>query len=113
MLSERFRWRQGRQGSGYRKMLLASGGCWDCYLLHYPIGSHVPVHHDPVEGRRHFRLNVTLRGAADAVQLLGSHIARGHRWLLFRPDVVSHHVLPIERPRLVLSIGWTRPAQST
>jgi len=91
-------------------MLLAEGGSWDCYLLRFPVGSHVPTHHDPVRGRRHFRLNVTLRGAPESVELLGPAIARGHRWVLFRPDVVSHRLAPVERPRLELSIGWTRPA---
>lgn len=106
-----FRWRPGRQGSGYFKMLLAQGSSWDCYLMRYPTGSHVPTHHDPVHGRRHFRLNVALRGTQDVVELLGPPIARGRRWLLFRPDVVSHRMTPVERPRLELSIGWTLPAE--
>jgi hypothetical protein len=111
MVRDLFRWRPGRRASGYHKMLLAHGSFWDCYLLRYPVGSRVPLHHDPVAGRRHFRLNFTLRGDADAVHLLGDPIARGRRWMLFRPDVVSHEVRDVARPRLVLSIGWTRAAQ--
>ena len=59
-----FRWRPGRRNSGYSKMLLAGGRTWDCWLLRYPVGSEVPLHHDPIPGRRHYRLNITLLGRA-------------------------------------------------
>lgn len=36
MHAERFRWRSGRQGTGYRKLLLAQGSSWDAYLLDGP-----------------------------------------------------------------------------
>lgn len=106
-----FRWRPGRRNSGYSKMLLAGGRTWDCWLLRYPVGSEVPLHHDPIPGRRHYRLNITLLGRADDVELLGTAIARGHRWMLFRPDIVSHRLPTLARPRLDISIGWTRPGR--
>ena len=58
----RFHWQAGRQGTGYRKLLVAGGRQWDLYLLDYPRGTSVPVHVEPVAGRRHWRANLVLWG---------------------------------------------------
>lgn len=108
------RWVTGRQQTGYEKMLLATARFpvrFDLYLLRYPTGSSVPAHVDPVDGQRHFRLNVVLREA----ELGGSFtcvrpIFETRRLKLFRPDVSEHSVSPIQQgSRLVLSLGWVRP----
>lgn len=101
------RWQQGRQGTGYRKLLVAQGRTWDCWLIDYPAGTHIPEHTDPVEGRRHYRLNVRLLGEDT---FAGRAIARVGRATLFRPDVAPHSVGRVSSRRLVLSVGWVRPA---
>lgn len=102
MLANRWLWQSGRQGTGYRKLLLAMGSCWDAYLLDYPKGSSVPVHTDPVPGRRHWRANLVLFGAwsyqGDAVLRVGPLVVS-------RPDVMPHSVPPVSRRRVVLSVG--------
>jgi 2OG-Fe(II) oxygenase superfamily len=108
------RWEVGRQGTGYEKMLLATARWplpFDCYLLRYRPGSSIPFHTDPVDGRRHYRLNVVLRRAVGgAFELDGAPIWRVGRAVLFRPDLGRHAVSMVDRgTRYVLSIGWVRP----
>jgi hypothetical protein len=83
---------------------------FDLYLLRYPRGSSVPVHVDPVDEKRHFRVNIILREAH-----VGGHfrctrpIFETRRIKVFRPDVSEHSVSEIEQgSRLVLSLGWVR-----
>jgi hypothetical protein len=98
----RFRWQAGRQGTGYRKLLLAQGRRWDLYVLDYPPGTSIPTHVDPVPGRRHWRANLVLWGEhafeGDAALRIG-------RLVVFRPDVAQHGVARVTRRRLVLSFG--------
>lgn len=103
-------WRLGRQGTGYQKLLVAQGSWWDCWLLKYAPGTMIPLHTDPVAGKRHYRLNVILKNAS------GGHFSacdpplfRWGRIILFRPDINEHMVTEVyEGTRLVLSIGWVR-----
>lgn len=98
------RWTPGRQGSGYRKMLLASSSRlrFDAYVIDYPPGTHVPSHTDAVKGRRHFRANLVLRGdqtfEGEAIFKLGPLV-------VFRPDIAPHAVARVTRRRIVLSVG--------
>ena len=110
-----FRWRQGRQGTGYRKLLLVTiPGCFDLYLLHYPTGSHVGPHVDPAaDGKKHYRCNVFLWNAdrGGEFELEGQAIVDTNRIQVFRPDTQTHRVTRIEKgQRWVLSLGWLRPA---
>ena len=98
-------WELGRQGTGYFKKLLAKGKTWDLYLLKYPPLTHIPQHTDPVPCKKHYRLNVVLRGA-DSYR--GDSLVRLPRVVLFRPDYMMHAVQPTEEERLVLSLGWVR-----
>ncbi len=121
-----FHWEEGRQGTGYRKLTLFRGHRFlpfDCYLIDYPVGSSVPTHTDPVEGKRHFRLNILLMGedvyggkslfktsslfARDTSSLL-SIVCRALRphITFFRPDIMPHSVSTVSKRRLVFSIGW-------
>lgn len=103
------RWSPGRQGTGYRKLPIARGKTWDVYVIDYPAGSSVPTHRDPVEGKRHYRLNVVVRGSLDAFYIAGDGCAwRRGRITLFRPDTVFHGVWPVRSRRIVISIGWVR-----
>lgn len=105
------RWSPGRQGTGYRKLPIARGQTWDVYVIDYPAGSSVPTHRDPVEGKRHYRLNVTVWGDANA---FAGHCVNGDdlqyfwRLTLFRPDTVYHSVRLLTSRRIVISIGWVR-----
>jgi hypothetical protein len=97
------RWEPGRQGTGYRKLRLASGRRWDLYVIDYPPGTAIPEHTDPVPGRRHFRTNLRLWGA-DAY--VGGALLRLGPLVVFRPDVMPHGVRDVgSRRRVVLSFG--------
>lgn len=105
------KWQPGRQQSGYEKMLLLANSFvlpFDCYLLRYKKGSGVPAHTDPVDNRRHFRLNIVLRRAQAGGEFHCSNaIYNGSRIKLFRPDRSSHSVTSVEEGvRYVLSVGW-------
>jgi hypothetical protein len=105
------RWRPGRQGTGYDKLLLIA--CpfpfpFDAYLLRYPVGAEIPGHRDPVESGRHYRLNIVVREAGGGGQFIcADPIFATARIKLFRPDRSEHGVTRVERrARYVLSIGW-------
>lgn len=106
-----FRWQRGRQGSGYDKMLLATSPWpvpFDCYLLRYPVGTHIPPHTDRVTGRGHYRLNLVLKPSAGGGDFrCEDPIVDTGRIKLFRPDLSEHSVSQvIGSARYVLSIGW-------
>ncbi len=105
------RWREGRQHSGYEKMLLAINPFlvpWDCYLLRYREGAEIGEHTDPVAGKRHYRVNVVLVEAREGGRFTcGDTIYASRRVKFFRPDRSPHSVTRVERgTRYVLSIGW-------
>lgn len=122
-----FTWDDGRQLSGYRKMLLATSKLlkFDVYILKIPDGAGVPKHRDPVApGYEHHRINIDLKRGA----FFGNVVLDGPfktflfgRILYFRPDIVTHWVLPngpgfghmeewLESPdsSYILSIGWLK-----
>lgn len=98
-------WELGRQGTGYFKKLLLQGPWFDLWLLKYPVGTQIPVHTDPVPGKRHYRLNIVLKGEQ---AFKGNAIFRWGPVVLFRPDITPHYVSEVSRERLVLSFGWVR-----
>jgi hypothetical protein len=111
MNSRWLKWQEGRQKSGYMKMLLLTSHVplpFDVYLLKYEKDSFVLPHTDEVESGQHYRLNIILRKA----KLGGDFVCQGaivdkERIKLFRPDLDEHSVSKIESgARLVLSIGW-------
>lgn len=107
-------WEEGRLKTGYRKKKLAAGKNWDCWLIDYPEGAYLVPHLDKVEGKRHYRFNIRLRGA-DLFE--GETIFRWWRFVFFRPDIMLHSVKNfealrfknrrIDKRRSILSIGWT------
>ena len=102
-------WLPGRQQTGYEKLLLAT---WperfDLYLLRYRKGASIPPHTDPVDGKRHYRVNVVLREAKRGGYFTcGAPIFWSRRVKVFRSDVAEHSVTTVEEgERVVLSLGW-------
>ena len=107
------RWKSGRQQTGYEKMLLLANPFivpFDCYILRYKQGAEVPEHTDPVDGKRHYRLNVVLKKARSGGEFVcSSTIFESSRIKLFRPDQAAHSVTRVdEGTRYVFSLGWVR-----
>lgn len=107
------RWQPGRRGGGYEKLTLFAGRPWlpvDMHLIRYRVGDFVGAHHDPVDGRRHYRINVELRRARRGGLFYAYPLAQVlffGRVILFRPDLATHGVTEVrEGRRLVLSVGW-------
>jgi hypothetical protein len=110
-LRDVFRWRRGRQGTGFDKMLLATLPWpipFDCYLIRYPEGAEIPPHVDPVAKGRHYRLNVVIRRSPSGGEFAcADPLYSSPRVKFFRPDVSTHSVTRVEGgPRYVFSVGW-------
>lgn len=99
-----FKWIPGRQLGQYEKMKIFSFSFLDCYLIRYKADFQLPIHTDLVENKKHYRLNIVLRGE-DAY--IGSHIFRFPKIVCFRSDL-PHGTKLLTKPRLVLSFGWVR-----
>lgn len=102
-----FIWQDGRQSSGYKKMLLGGiPGLCDLYLLKYPKGSFIPRHNDPLDSRRHYRFNLLLKKAKRGGYFLCESYQRVGPLVFFRPDIHWHEVTKVEEgSRFVLSLG--------
>jgi hypothetical protein len=119
-----FKWDEGRQYSGYRKMLLAVSTRlkFDVWLIKIPDGSGVPSHTDPATpGYEHHRLNIMINKpgvGSGKMQVKGpAKIFLFGRAILFRPDLYEHWMTPVdfiwsEDSTYLLSIGWLRRGQN-
>ena len=110
-IRDAFRWRAGRQMSGYSKMLILQGTFplpFDLYLLRYQEGSEIAPHTDPIASGCHYRLNFVLKRAKIGGEFQCSKtIFERRRIKLFRPDIAVHSVSKIENgSRYVMSFGW-------
>lgn len=110
-------WEQGRQGSGYEKILLTKYFKpfvfqFDFYLLRFKPGSHIGWHVDPVsKGLQHYRANLFIRQAkrGGVFKLKGKALVDLPFLQIFRPDIQLHCVTEIEEgTRYVLSLGWVK-----
>jgi hypothetical protein len=102
------KWQSGRQGTGYEKLkLLCFEPYVDAWLLRYRPDAHIPPHRDPVDGRKHYRLNIVLSKAVGGKFHTQEYIFNlWERVILFRPDENTHYVSKIvSGTRYVLSIG--------
>ena len=109
------RWQEGRQGTGYEKLLLATSRWplpFDCYLLRYREGSEIPPHTDAVTAGKHFRLNIVLKSPRSGGEFVcATPIYETERIKFFRPDACEHSVTRVVGgTRYVLSIGWVHGA---
>jgi len=111
------KWKEGRQGDGYRVLTLFSSKRFKCdlHLVVVPSGSGVPWHLDPAtDGYEHHRVNLTLqRPAAGGETWIDSPTAisgiehQTKRLYRFRPDLARHVVTPVRAGKLaLLSFGW-------
>lgn len=106
-----FRWKPGRQETGYFKMLLLWSKIpvpFDIYLLKYPEGAEIPAHTDKVTVGEHYRLNIILKNAKKGgIFVVKNCIFETKRLKFFRPDVSEHSVTKIEQgQRIVFSLGF-------
>jgi hypothetical protein len=100
-------WQEGRQGTGYLKLKLFQNNFMDAYILKFPKGSRVPPHKDPVEGKKHYRMNLILRKGKGGEFECKETILNLSRLKLFRPDLNEHSVSEVtDGTRLLLSVGW-------
>lgn len=107
-------WISGRQGGGYEKFPLFSFWKVDCYLIRYRKNAEVKWHRDPVQGKRHYRLNILLQRSEEGGMFLlnGPSVFQFWRIRIFRPDLYAHRVLPVKSgERLILSLGWVKEKQ--
>lgn len=111
-----FKWVQGRQqGVEYYKMKLWSFKIskWgaDGYILKYPPNTKLPSHKDPVEGFKHWRVNVSLSG--NSVLTVNGPVKR-YLWgriAIFRSDLYFHSV-DISTKTFKLSLGFVQKEDS-
>ena len=106
-----WKWVEGRQGTGYSKMLLACAYKpipFDFYLIRYRKGQGIPTHTDPVPGWRHFRLNMEFIRSGEGGQFeCEGKTKKFWRFVLFRSDQCPHSVSPVvSGERYVFSLGW-------
>lgn len=106
-------WVPGRQGGGYQKMMLVKSERFhfDCYLLWFPEGSHIPVHTDPSpDGFEHHRINIDLKTPPNGgITLVDGPCSQGEGFLYFRPDLYPHWMTTcIGGSMLIFSIGWLK-----
>lgn len=105
------RWKPGRLGGHYEKMMLIRSRLFQCdlYILRFPEGSHVKEHIDPVDNGRHYRANLTLRKPKEGGEIFidGTPIYEGSRLTIFRPDIQKHWMTKIIKGSvLILSFGF-------
>lgn len=101
-----FKWVDGRQIKHYKKMKIYSFWRVDCYLIKYSAGTAVGNHKDTIEGYKHYRLNILLKGEMDKLAMIGKPIFKWWRVILFRPDLYLHCLKPTSKAGLILSFGW-------
>lgn len=102
-------WKKGRQeNSNYLLVTLFSSLFWrmDCHLLKYPKNGFIKRHKDPLpEGRKHYRLNISLNHNIGLFICEGPH-REWWRFRLFRPDLFYHYYYNLDnKSRYVLSLG--------
>lgn len=106
-MSELFRWIGGRQIKEYyyEKMKIYSFWRIDCYLIRWGAGTAIGNHLDIVDGKKHYRFNIRLKGEKDKLYIIGKTIFHWWRFCLFRPDKYLHGLKPTMKSGLLLSFG--------
>lgn len=105
------KWIPGRQGTGYFKRVILQTKWFDMWILKYPREAHIPEHVDPVDGFKHYRVNIVLQKAELGGEFFSDNTIVNilDRVYFFRPDKSRHGVSRVHLgTRYVLSIGWAR-----
>jgi hypothetical protein len=100
------KWESGRQDATQSLMKLKIWSKWntDCYLLKLKEGSEIGEHLDPVKGKKHYRMNITIYGKWLFFKGIGGNYQTIGSCHLFRPDIVTHSAY-VQKDTMVLSIG--------
>jgi len=98
------KWEKGRQNSGYFKKKLIEFIFFDAYLLKFPTGTFVPEHTDPIKDKKHYRLNILLKGE-DTFQS-EKIIFRMANISFFRSDISKHRLDKVSKDTYILSVGF-------
>jgi len=108
-----FKWRDGRQRTGYRVMTLFSSHLLRCdiHLIWYGVGSRVPPHKDPVPNPRyrHHRFNVVLKKPkiGGYFRCAGPYYHSFDRRVIYFCPENTHSVTRVGgSSRVVISFGW-------
>lgn len=108
---EMFKWLPGRQMTcQYLKycFLFEKIGRFgfDGYILKYKPYAKLPMHVDPADNGRHYRLNIVLKRSWD-ISIIEKTIFNlwDYRITLFRPDKYRHCMANGSEERIVLSLG--------
>jgi hypothetical protein len=83
-----FKFTKGRQDANYYKCKLWSFWRIDGWIIKCD-NEAIPEHVDPVKDRKHFRLNITIKGRD---KFHGKAIFKWWRVCFFRPDINPHSV---------------------
>lgn len=103
------KWEPGRQGGDYRKKLIFAFKipfmfAMDSYIVEFGPRYYLNKHKDKVEGKRHFRLNIVLKGKGRFI--CEKTIFERKRIVFFRPDIREHSMINGHEKRRILSIGF-------
>lgn len=102
------KWESGRQDatSSLKKLKIWSKWNTDCYLLKFDAGSKIDEHLDVVEGKKHYRFNITLNGEWEFITGDSNYstLQRMGSYHLFRPDTTKHSANIFTNCK-ILSIG--------
>ena len=113
-LHQWLRWKKGRENTGYEQLLLFINPFvipFNCWLLRFPEGSHLPPHRDTLRSGRHFRLNIIVKRSPSGGEFVcADPIFQTRRLKFFRSDTSTHSVTRVVGgSRYVISIGWILP----
>ena len=97
------KWHVGRQNYFYEKLKIYSFLNVDCYLIRYSPGCAVAYHTDDVPGKKHYRLNIQLKGINRLCEL-DRLTKKQRRFTLFRADKLHSFGVTLEKG-LILSFG--------
>lgn len=105
-------WIKGRQQGGYELLTIINNkACpFDLHIVRYKEGNFISAHTDPVSSKKHYRLNIIIKPAAQGGEFVCKDCIVNTKYVkVFRPDINKHSVTKvIKGTRYILSIGWAR-----
>lgn len=101
------KWTKGRQSATHSlsKLTLWSKFSTDCHLIKIPSGAIIGAHFDNVDGKKHYRCNLTLKGKWVVIIDGVAKAQRFMSWHFFRPDIQLHSAT-VKTDALILSVGF-------